>query len=272
VTVDRNLDWDGCFNVRDLGGLRTADGRSTRRGAVVRGDGLDRLTAAGWSALRVHGIRTIVDLRNDDEIEATPDAGPRPLELAAVRVPLDDLADTEFWEHCWSDRLEGSPLYYQPFLDRKPERCAAAVAAIARAEPGGVAFHCSGGRDRTGLVSLLLLALVGCTPGEIASDYELSSVRLGPLWAAREEEDPGPRVEERLARRNTTARALLLEVLASLDADAYLRTGGLSDDDLGAVRARLLGPPPRQFSTRPVGLQPSPRGPAANCEATGPRR
>jgi hypothetical protein len=67
MTPDRHLDWDGCFNVRDLGGLRTADSRTTRWGAVVRSDMPDRLSAAGWSALTAYGIRTIVELRNHHE-------------------------------------------------------------------------------------------------------------------------------------------------------------------------------------------------------------
>jgi hypothetical protein len=58
VTVDRQLNWDGCFNVRELGGFRAADGRETRWGAVVRSDSPERLTVAGWSALQAHGIRT----------------------------------------------------------------------------------------------------------------------------------------------------------------------------------------------------------------------
>jgi hypothetical protein len=65
MTGNRHLDWDGCHNVRDFGGLRAAHGRETRSGAVVRGDSVDRLTATGWSALLEHGIRTIIDLRND---------------------------------------------------------------------------------------------------------------------------------------------------------------------------------------------------------------
>ena len=253
MTVDRHLDWDGCFNVRDLGGLRTVDGGRTRWRAVVRADGLDRLSGAGWLALQAYGVRTIVDLRNDDEV-ATPDPATRPAHLTTVRVPLDDLADAEFWEGVWRDRLEGSPLYYRPFLDRKAERCGAALAAIARAAPGGVVVHCAGGRDRTGLVTVLLLALAGVVPGAIAFDYELSSARLSPLWAVRGEEDPAPAIAARLARRGTSARALLLDLLASLDADSYLRGAGLSDDDLGALRSRLLEPSARALVSvaRPV--------------------
>ena len=238
--MNRDLDWEGCFNARDLGGLRTVDGGKTRRRAVVRSESLDLLTPAGWSTLRAYGIRTIVDLRNDEELG--PDAEPRPLGLVTVRVPLDDLPDAEFWERAWTDELDGSPLYYRPFLERKPERCASAVRAVARAGPGGVAIHCGGGRDRTGLVALLLLALVGVAPEEIADDYELSNERLPPFWAARGEGDQRPMIEAILARRNTSARILLLELLASLDVEAYLLSASLGEADLAAVRARLLGP------------------------------
>jgi hypothetical protein len=225
--------------VRDLGGLRTSDGRVTRRGAVVRGDNLDRLSPAGWSALEAYGIRTVVDLRNDDELGH--DGAPRPAGIATVRVPLDDAADTEMWEGFWADGLDGSPLYYRPFLERKPERCAAAISAVARAAPGGVVVHCGAGRDRTGLVTMLLLALVGVAPDEIASDYELSADRLPPLFAALGMDDQGPEIEALLARKGVTARAALLAALEWLDIGPYLRSGGLGEDDLAAARARLLG-------------------------------
>ena len=235
---DRNLDWEGCFNVRDLGGLSTIEGRLTRWGAVVRADSLGHLTAAGWSALKAHGIRTIVDLRNDEELAS--DAQALPDRPTTVHVPLDDIADTEFWKYIWNNELDGTPLLHRPFLDRKLERCAAAIAAVARAQPGGVVIHCGIGRDRTGIVTLLLLALADVTPDEIASDYELSNIRLRPRWVELGEEDQSAWAEERLRRANTSARALILATLASLDVDAYLRAGGLGDDDLSAIRARLL--------------------------------
>ncbi len=59
----RELVWDGCVNVRDLGGLPTEDGRVTRFGAVVRADNVRRLSDAGWEALAGYGIRRIIDLR-----------------------------------------------------------------------------------------------------------------------------------------------------------------------------------------------------------------
>src|SRR4051812_31432926 len=90
---DRHLDWEGCFNVRDLGGLPLADGGETRWCAVVRGDALDELTEAGWAALAAHGVRTVVDLRNADERgDAIPPDGVR-----VVHVPLDASEDREFW-------------------------------------------------------------------------------------------------------------------------------------------------------------------------------
>lgn len=89
-TQRRTLTWDGCLNVRDLGGLPTATGGRTRHRAVVRADNLDRLTAEGWEALRAYGIRTVIDLRNADEYKPLL---PLPFGLDLVRIPLDELVE-----------------------------------------------------------------------------------------------------------------------------------------------------------------------------------
>jgi len=176
-------------------------------------------------------------LRHDAERQS--DITPRPAQLTTVHVPLEDLGDTEFWEY-WGQGLNCTPLYYRPFLDRNLERCAAAIAAIAHARPGGVLVHCGVGRDRTGLIALLLLTFVGVAPDDIATDYELSTERLRPLFARLGEDDQDVKIQELLRRQNATARTSIRDTLASLDVNAYLHAGGLSDNDLAAVRARLL--------------------------------
>jgi protein-tyrosine phosphatase len=232
--VDRNLDWDGLCNVRDLGGL----GR-IRRGAVVRSENPEALTAAGWDTLWAHGVRTVVDLRNAGERGA--DTAPRPSGLTTVHVPLEDYdGEAEFWRPYRETGLWGTPLYYRAFLDRFPRPVAAAVTAVARAEPGGVLVHCAAGKDRTGLVVLMLLALAGVAAEDIAADHALSNERLRPLWARLGVADQVTAVAELAARHGTTAEASLLETLAAVDAEAYLRAAGVSADDLAAVRARLL--------------------------------
>jgi protein tyrosine/serine phosphatase len=237
----RHLEWDGCFNARDLGGLPTRDGGAVRPGALVRADSPAGLSAAGWSALRAHGVRTIVDLRNEDELK--PDAEPRPPELATVHIALDNIEDTDFWDHWAAGPQFGTPLYYRPFLDRFPRRTASVITAVARARPGGVLVHCVGGRDLTGLITMLLLSLAGVAPEDIADDYVLSTQRLPALDAHRGETDQGPALDEFLAGRGTSAREVILSTLESLELDAYARAAGVAEDDLIALRARLVEPP-----------------------------
>ena len=112
------LDWEGCFNVRDLGGLSASGGRETRWGAVVRADSLEQLTATGWAAHSEHGVRTVIDLRNDDERGS--DEAPRPGGVTTIHAPLDGTDDREFWDVWDSGRQFGTPLYYRPHLDRSP--------------------------------------------------------------------------------------------------------------------------------------------------------
>jgi protein-tyrosine phosphatase len=234
---ERHLDWDGCFNVRDLGGLPVAGGGTTRWGAVVRADALDELTEAGWAALVAHGVRTVVDLRNDDERGG--DRAPRPAGVTTLHRPLDAVEDREFWSVWDSGPQFGTPLYHGPHLERFPERSAAALAAIAEAPAGGVAFHCGGGRDRAGQVAMLLLALVGVPTEAITADYALSGERLSARYAARGEPDQGPMLRAYIEGEGTTAETVIADLLGG-DVEARLRAGGLTGAHVDALRERLV--------------------------------
>jgi protein-tyrosine phosphatase len=114
------------------------------------------------------------------------------------------------------------------------------VSAIARAEPGGVVFHCGAGRDRAGQVSMLVLALAGVVPEDIAADYAASAERLTARYAARGDEDQGPALDAFLAERGTTASEVILAMLAELDVKACLCDAGLTERDIVRLRSRLL--------------------------------
>ena len=249
MCVVRHLDWEGCFNARDLGGLRTGNGRVTVSGRVVRADSLDGLTAAGWTALTAYGVRTIIDLRNDDERH--DDVAPRPPTVTTQHLPLDGSDDRVFWDVWDGGPQFGTPLYYRPHLERMPRRSAAVLAAIADAPAGGVVFHCGAGRDRAGLVTMLLLALVGVTPDDIVADYVLSAERLTVRAAALGDEDQEPILSAYMAEQGTTAAEVLRRVLAELDdVRALLVSGGLTEQDVTTLRRRLLDPEPFVVSAR----------------------
>lgn len=155
-----------------------------------------------------------------------------------MRSPVEPA--TDFWRYLNDQRLNGTLLYYQPFLQRKAHRCAAAVATVARAKPGGIIFHCGAGRDCTGLLTLLLLALVDVDPEIIAADYDLTTAQLRALYAAMGRRDEGPLLAQIFADQGTTAREATLATLEGFNVEEYLLAAGLDSTDLARVRSRLL--------------------------------
>jgi protein tyrosine/serine phosphatase len=244
MTAERHLDWDGAFNARDLGGLRGALG-TTRRGALVRSDNLDELSAAGWDAVYAHGIRTVVDLRDPSEHRAHDVLDERP---GTVSTPVFDFDDREFWDRWDWHQRDAVPFvpgaFYRGALERWPQRFADAVAAIADAPAGGVLIHCHIGRDRTGLVAALAMALAGIPLDEIAADYALSDHRLEPRFDGwlRAATDETTRAQLERDRSHRAHPEELLGAFAGFDVGAYLAAAGLTEAQVVRLRARLLEP------------------------------
>ena len=128
--------------------------------------------------------------------------------MKTLEVPQDPVG-TPFHQH-WSkvDNL-ASPLYYPAMLAEYPGPVIAAVRAIAQAEPGCVAFHCAGGKDRTGLIALILLVLAEATTGEVIEDYLLSYERMEQRYAQLGAGDQLSKVSKLLASHDTTVEASL---------------------------------------------------------------
>jgi hypothetical protein len=232
MTANRELAWEGCVNVRDLGGL----GRITP-GAVVRMEAPTALTAEGWAAMWDYGVRTILDLRAENEVR--PEHAARPSGIATVRIPLDPEPGTAFHEH-WApiDNL-ATPLYFPALLAEYADRVTAAVRAIAEAEPGCVVFHCAGGKDRTGLLALVLLAFAGAEPDEIIADYLLTFERMREVYASFGARDQLVAAGESAARQGTTVEGSLRSTIDGLKMPDYLVANGISEAGLAALAARL---------------------------------
>ena len=236
----RDLVWDGCANVRDLGGHPTADGSETRWRSIVRADSVRQLSDEGWAALVDYGVRTIVDLRWRSELEADP-----PAELPVEVVHISLAGETPERP---DPPLPTTRDFYGYVLDRYAANFARVVEMIARAPEGGVVVHCAAGKDRTGLVVALLLRLAGVPAEEIALDYSLSAKNLAPTldaWVAE-----APDEEERESRRRMSASEpeTMLGVIEDLErrygsADEYLVAAGVDEADLERVRARLRATP-----------------------------
>jgi protein tyrosine/serine phosphatase len=232
--------------------LPTADGGETRPGAVVRADSVRQLSDEGWRALVDHGVRTVIDLRGDDE---RGEDLPADLPVEVVHVPFFAASEAEWVEI--AEELEAAATaapdvatatrnVYLIFLERFRSNVAAAVRAVARAPEGAVVIHCVGGKDRTGLLSAFLLHLAGVDDQDIAADYALSEERLRPRHEAWFEAAESEEELERLRRIAQTPAASMVGVFRELErryggVDAYLRDAGVTDEELEHLRARLRG-------------------------------
>jgi protein-tyrosine phosphatase len=218
---------DGLANVRDLGGLARRGGEVTPHGVFFRAESVDAVTTDGWGQIHAAGIRTVVDLRQAGE--RARDVRNRPSWLTTRHVDLDGLENRAFWKDYWGTGIEGTALYYLPFLSAMPERAGGVLTAIVTAPTGGVLFHCSAGRDRTGLVAMLLLAAVGTAPDAIVGDY-LETVRLGEVRAnASQLDNMEPRLERFCRAHGTTTEGAFRTALDGVDFSRWMTNAGMGD-------------------------------------------
>ncbi|GAA4212418.1 tyrosine-protein phosphatase [Actinocatenispora rupis] len=222
------LRWPDCRNVRDVGGLPTVDGRTTRSGRLVRADALDRLNDTGVAAVRAAGTGLVVDLRSPWEL---PGAAPHPFadDPCFRWIPFID-ADRDHERDRASERTRAD--LYRGSLDRNGRCVAAVVRAIAGAPPGVVVVHCLSGVDRTGMLVALLLDTLGVRRPAIVRDYDRSHDHLDGV-------DP--------ATVSVPEPGTMADTLRHLDrrwggSRAYLERHGVTPDQLAALADRLLTP------------------------------
>jgi hypothetical protein len=269
--TDRWIRLDGTTNMRDLGGLPTVDGGRTAAGRVLRSDNLQTLSRRDVRVLvQEIGLREVVDLRTTAEIllegrgplrevpevvhrhfSLLPERGHHTDVFAAEEDAVPDLP--EGWIESLlprqaPDHAQGEPPAvgsYLGYLHDRGEAVVDALRALAFAEDGASLVHCAAGKDRTGVVVALSLAVAGVPHEEIVADYAMTAVVIDALVAklaaspTYAEDMDGHDLARHTPRAETMERVLALLDERHGGPAGWLREHGFDDADQAVLRARL---------------------------------
>jgi protein-tyrosine phosphatase len=233
----RRLDFPRLLNARDLGGCPTLDGGLTRFRSLLRADDISQLDAVGLRALAAYGVETVIDLRWRAETERHPS----PIPAALPHVHYRQVSLLTPTEDEWRERSVDATkeLWNCVVLEQVRLELKQVLGAIAAAAPGPLLFHCIAGKDRTGLVAALLLALADVVPEAIAHDYSMSSENLREGYLRRYPQVEAAQVLAALHCPEEGAYNMLKFLAHAGGARAYLRDIGLANEEIDALRARL---------------------------------
>jgi protein tyrosine/serine phosphatase len=270
--TDRWLRLEGTANTRDLGGLRTSDGGHTLPGRILRSDNLQTLTPDDVRRLVDDlRLREVIDLRTTAEVllegrgplRAEPEVVHRHFTLLPERGHHTDVFAVEEDEPLpglpddWAatvlprqvpEHQKGEPpavRSYLGYLEDRPRAVVDALRALASGGPGAAIVHCAAGKDRTGVVSALALAVAGVPHEEIVADYAMTAEVIEDVVARLAATDTyGQDVTSRDIASHTPRAETMERVLTLLDERhggplGWLTAHGFGPEEQAALRARL---------------------------------
>ncbi len=243
--MSRRVELQGLRNFRDLGGFNTHDGRRTATGRLFRSDGLHRVSAADLRLLEAMSIRRVYDLRSQIELDndgVGPFAGAagRHRHMPLIKVSLNPYDPDLDWK-----TMDLRNRYYEMLCEG-----AATIAAIlgelsvAGCEPA--VFHCSGGKDRTGVLAAVILRSLGVADDDIVADYALSERYLSPVVERyREAMEAGGIDEETVSYLISSPPERMIHTLNKMDEcwggiRGYLDAIGVSERQVRGLERNLL--------------------------------
>lgn len=162
---------DNIVNIRDLGGYKTANGKSTKYKVFYRSGNTDKSSENDIKRLtEFYNVKTVIDLRNTDEIKKSPDKFSKIPEVNYINTPIEYGECLEEFKS--TDR--GLTVLYDYILKKKKQVLKNIFDTIANINGGGTLFHCTLGRDRTSVIAMLLLGLVNVSKKDIIENYTIT--------------------------------------------------------------------------------------------------
>jgi protein-tyrosine phosphatase len=255
---DRQVKLEGQNNFRDLGGYRTSDGRTVKWGLIYRAGQLNRLTDADLSTLGSLKIRTVVDLRGPAEIERGKDRVPEGARDVSFPIDVNSLPKKEEPAPAKAGAPPDMMLQAtQSIMLNKTDVYGSLVRELASPQNRPLVFHCTAGKDRTGIGAAIILTMLGVPWETVREDYLLSNV-----YRKEENEKELKNIRDGLAKKNgippekvdmspyepmyyikaeyiDAARQEVIAKYGSLE--NYFRKGlGISDEVIQRLRSELL--------------------------------
>ena len=255
------IDLEGAVNVRDVGGLPTADGGETVYRRLLRSENLQELTKEDIALLVDEiGVTTVVDLRSTRELMTE---GPAPLDAVdgvqhahhpvlkefldasnTVAAALLLTAQQEDADRYPDDLMTG---HYLGYLENRPEEVVGALRSIITA-PGAAIVHCAAGKDRTGVVIALALTIAGVEPEVVVADYVATNDRIEAIIERLTRTKMyGGNVSTKPVRAHEARAETMRAFLEQLDArygglPKWLDDNGFTADEVAQLRDRLRQP------------------------------
>jgi protein-tyrosine phosphatase len=240
-TGPRMIPLEGCLNFRDLGGYTGEGAAKIRYGQLYRSDDLSKLSPADIIHIKTLGISIAIDLRSAEELARSPN-------------PLRGRPDFEYHHIPLLDGVNSAPgappqihslsEMYKSLLSNAGPQIGRTFRVLCGRGSRGLVFHCTAGKDRTGITAALILNLCGVADEDIIADYALTYENIRPIVneMISQSRQAGFDIPAHLLRSDPICMRELLDFLKASygGAENYLLKAGLESGALAAFKNNLL--------------------------------
>lgn len=231
------------WNIRDMGGYETEDGRVTAFHRLLRSGGLELLSEKEWERLVEYGVRTVIDLRSLAEIETKPDQVPKQIVWKHYPIQPNQIDENDIAGSALKAFTNSLTDGYINIVKNHGELLTAAIKQVIESmKYGAVLFHCSAGKDRTGVLASAIYYLTGIEDEDIIADYEVSCTYNRRVISRYLEQMKEAEKEKMLPFIHSDAESMehLLKFYNEVNLPQYLISYGLELEEIETLRRLFL--------------------------------